>query len=98
MIIVIHVVAMIASLVLMTLAVAMGLAGKRSAATLANIGIIATFVGGLSGIGLLFDSPLSLKCALLTAYLLAVTALHVFGFAMGDADRARLIRATVKNN
>ena len=94
MIITVHVVAMIASLVLMTLAVAMGLLGKRSAATVANVGVIATFVGGLSGIGLLIDAPLSLQCALLTAYLLAIIALHVFGFAMGDADRARLIRAS----
>lgn len=96
-IVVIHVVAMIISLGFMSSAVALGLFGKRIAATLANLGLLTTVVGGLSGAALLIDSPLSIECALLTAYLVSVTALHIFGFAMGDSDRARLIRQPKKS-
>ena len=91
-IVVIHVVAMIASIGLMSLAVVAGLFGKKIAALLANLGLAVTVVGGLSGTVLLLGAPLSLQCAILTAYLSAVVALHIFGFAMGDADKARLIR------
>lgn len=94
--VVIHVVAMVTSLGLMSSAVAFGLFGKRVAASLANFGLLATVFGGLSGIVLLVDSPLSMECVILTAYLAGVTALHVFGFAMGDAERAPLIRSTNK--
>ena len=94
--VIIHVVAMVASLGLMSSAVALGLFGKRIAAMVANLGLLATVFGGLSGIILLVSAPLSMECVVLTAYLAGVTVLHVFGFAVGDADRARLIRSTGK--
>lgn len=87
-----HIVMMIASLGLMSLSIALGLFGKRSAAITATIGEAATLIGGLSGVILLLDAPLSFQCATLTAYLIGVTSLYVFGFGMGNADEARLIR------
>lgn len=96
--IVIHVTAMITSLTLMSVAVALGLFGKRLAAVVATGGTIATIVGGATGMTLLFEAPLSVECALLTAYLLAIAAVYIFGFAMGDADRARLIRSSAETN
>jgi hypothetical protein len=96
-IILVHVIAMVSSLSLVGSAVGLGLLGKRIAGVLATLGLGATAVGGFSGILLLLDAPLSLQCALLTGYLAAVTLVYVYGFAMGDVDRARLIRSTVKN-
>ncbi len=89
---VVHIVGMIASLCLMSSAVLLGLNGKALAVRLASVGMGITIVGGISGIALLFSAPLSLKCALLTAYLLAMTALYIFGFGSGRVAKARLIR------
>ena len=91
-IVTIHVAAMILSMGLMTGAVAAGLFGKISAARIATVGFGVTIVGLASGGILLFDSILSLQCAMLTLYLVGVTALYRYGFAFGDATRARLIR------
>lgn len=90
--VIIHVSAMILSLGLMAGAVALGLFGKSVAARLATGSFFATTVGFASGGILLFHSPLSLECALLTGYLIGVTLLYHFGFAFGDATSARLIR------
>lgn len=88
----VHVSMMISSLALMSAATGLGFFGKRVAATLATIGELATVIGGLVGVVLLLGSPLSIECATLTAYLAGITALYVFGFGMGNADEARLIR------
>ncbi len=93
-----HIITMVTSVAFMSSAVAMGLLGNRSAITVANLGMAITVVGGLSGVLLMLDSPLSIQCALLAAYLAAVTTLHIFGFAMGDPNGARLIRSSVKND
>ncbi len=90
--VIIHVTFMIASMVLMTGAVGMGLLGKDLAARAATTGFGATIIGSISGAVLLFDSVLSIECAMLTAYLISVTLLYRYGFAFGDATRARLIR------
>lgn len=92
-----HIVAMIASMGLMGGAVVMGLMGKRSAASVATMGMIITVIGVMGGAILLLGAPLSIQCATLTGYLLAATGLYVFGFGMGQADDARLIRSSVKN-
>jgi len=90
--VIIHISAMIASMVLMVSAVGFGLSGKHIAARIATIGYVTT-VGGIAIGGiLLLGAPLSIQCALLTAYLLSVTVLYHFGFAFGDAENARLIR------
>lgn len=94
----VHILAMMLSLALMAGAVVFGLAGKRFAASLSSYGMIATAIGGLSGGLLLLSAPLPLQCVELSLYLVAMTALYVFGFAMGDADDARLIRSSVKNS
>ncbi len=93
-IVIIHVIAMMISLGLMSTAVVMGLFGKQSAVNVATLGLGATAVGGVSGTFLLLGAPLTIQCAILTAYLIGVTALYVFGFALGDAENARLIRKT----
>lgn len=93
---ILHVVAMMLSLLLMAAAVVMGLAGKALAATLSSAGMVATVVGGFCGGLLLLSAPLPLDCVILSVYLVAMTALYVFGFAMGDAENARLIRSSVK--
>lgn len=91
----IHVIAMIASIGLITASVIVGIFGKRIAARIATISVGATAVGGLTGMALLLSAPLSIKCAVLTAYLLGAVSVYVYGFAMGDADKARLIRRSV---
>ena len=88
-----HIVMMIASMGLMSGAIVLGLFGKHSAVTTATVGEIATVMGGLTGTLLLLGAPLSIQCALLAAYLIAITALYVFGFGMGHADDARFVRA-----
>lgn len=97
-IIIIHSIAMAASLTLMGAAVGLGIFGKKSAATLATGSVAVTFIGGVSGFALLLSAPLSVECAALTAYLVAIATLYVSGFAMGDARSARLIRSSVKNS
>lgn len=92
----IHIVAMVLSLALMGGAVVLGLAGKRFAAMLSSYGMIMAAIGGLSGGVLLLAAPLPIQCVELSLYLVAMTALYVFGFAMGDADDARLIRTVAK--
>jgi hypothetical protein len=97
-VLIMHIVAMMLSLALMAGAVAVGLAGKRFAAQLSSYGMVATVVGGLSGGVLLLAAPLPIQCVELSLYLVAMTALYVFGFAMGDAEEARLIRSIVKKS
>lgn len=93
---VIHILGMIASVGLMSGALLLGVSGNRDAARIASAGMGATVVGGFAGMILLLLAPLTMKCVILTAYLFGVAALYRFGFAMGKADRARLIRrATV---
>lgn len=92
-----HIITMVASLALMGGALGLGLFGRRSAAATATVGMIVTLIGVLSGGILLLGAPLSIECAILTAYLLAATGLYVFGFGMGQADEARFIRSSVKN-
>lgn len=77
----------------MSSAVVVGLLGKQQAAAIASYGMIATAIGALSGAMLLLTAPLSIECVILTAYVAVMTALYVFGFAMGSADEARLIRS-----
>lgn len=73
-------------------ALAMGLAGKKAAVTVATFGEVFTVFGGLTGALLLLDSPLTIQCATLTAYLFAMTVLYVVGFGMGTVEDARLVR------
>lgn len=87
-----HVIAMISSMILMAGAVGLGLSGKRVAALMATIGFYTTVVGFITGGLLLFGSPLSMECVVLTAYLIGATLLYHRGFAFGDASRAALIR------
>lgn len=97
---IVHILGMIASIGLMSGALVFGAFGKHVAARIATVGMGATAIGGFAGIVLLLSAPLTMKCAILTAYLLTTIALYKFGFAMGDADRARLIRrsAVVQDN
>lgn len=78
---------------MMSAALGMGVFGKKAAATLATIGEIATVLGALTGVILVLDAPLSIQCALLTAYVVAMTSIYVFGFGMGNAEESRFIRS-----
>lgn len=92
-IVLIHVSMMVGSLVLMSAALGLGIFGKKSAAIIATFGEIVTVLGALSGVVLLLGAPLSLQCALLTAYVVVMTTIYIFGFGMGNADEARFIRS-----
>ena len=87
--VILHVIAMVGSIILMSGALIVGLLGKRQAAAIASYGMFATAVGALSGAALLLMAPILLECVVLTAYIAGVTALYVFGFAMGSADEAQ---------
>lgn len=88
----IHVVTMILSMALMSSALIAGLLGQQVAVRLANIGMTATVIGFVTGLCLMFDSPLTFKCAALTAYVAGVGFLHYFGYGFGDIKKARLVR------
>ena len=88
----VHVVSMITSMMLMSGAVGLGIFGKKVAMRAASFGMYATAVGTVSGIGLLLDNPLSMQCAVLTAYVAGVSALYYVGFGFGVVAKARLVR------
>jgi hypothetical protein len=91
-VVVLHVTAMIASMLLMIAAVGVGFAGKKVATRIAGAGFASAVVGFISGGILLFGATLSLDCALLTAYLVGITLFYHLGFAFGDAENAKLVR------
>lgn len=76
----------------MSSALIIGMRGQSSAATVASGGMAMSVIGSVSGAMLLFSSPLAFECALLTAYLAASAALYIYGFGIGSATKARLIR------
>jgi hypothetical protein len=90
--VIIHVASMVTSLGFMATALLMGFFGKKAAATIATFGAVMTASGGISGVFLLLSAPLSMECALLTIYLITMSALYIFGFNMGYAENARFIR------
>jgi hypothetical protein len=91
-IVILHVTAMIASMVLMIGAVGVGFAGKKAAVRIAGAGFVSAIVGFISGGILLFGATLSIECALLTAYLVGITLFYHLGFAFGDVENAKLVR------
>lgn len=93
-VVIVHVTAMITSLALMSSAVVMGLFGKNAAVTVATLSMVVTVLGFITGIGLLLDAPLSIKCATLTAYLVGVTVLYHVGYGFGNVQKARFVRRT----
>ena len=78
---------------LMTAALAFGLLGKQRAALVASIGMAVTLVGATLGAILLLFAPIAIECIALTAYVLGISALYIYGFGAGVAEKARLIRA-----
>lgn len=89
----IHITAMISSLIIMPTAVALALRGIRASVKFATTGMMFTSVGFGSGVILLLDAPLLSECVILTSYLAAMIAVYAFGFAWGNAPKARLLRA-----
>lgn len=88
----IHVFAMITSLSVMGSAIITGLSGRAVAAKLASWSMLLTFIGSSTGVVLLLQAPLTMRCALLTVYVIAMASLFVFGFSKGSAEQARFIR------
>lgn len=88
----VHIISMIASMIVMSGAVLVALLGKRVAIEMASVGMVATFLGFASGLAMILDTPLSIQCAGLTAYLLAVTVLYHVGFGFGRIEKARLVK------
>lgn len=88
----IHIVTMLLSMALMSSALIAGLLGREVAVRLATVGMAATVIGFVTGLLLMLDSPLTFKCAALTAYVAGVTLLHYFGYGFGDIKKARLVR------
>lgn len=91
---ILHIIAMIGSVALMSGAISLGLLGKTAAVKTATAGMCATLVGFLSGVALLIGAPLSMKCAMLTAYVLSMAALYYVGYGFGDVKKARFVRQT----
>lgn len=83
---------MIISMALMSGAIGLGIFGKQLAVKVASIGMSATLVGFASGLLLMLDAPLTLKCAMLASYLVAVTAVYWYGYGFGRSERARFVR------
>jgi membrane protein implicated in regulation of membrane protease activity len=83
---------MSSSILLMITALSLGLFGLKAASHIATGGTVATAVGGMTGFMLLLDYPLSVKCVLLSIYVLGVAMLYVYGFGAGKSDSSRLIR------
>lgn len=92
-----HVATMIASMLLMSGAIGLGIFGRESAIKVASAAMGATVVGFATGLFLMIDSPLTVKCALLTSYLVAVTAAYWYGYGLGRIEYARFVRSTAKN-
>lgn len=92
-IVITHVSTMIASMALMSSAIGLGVFGKKAAVNIASAGAGATVIGFVSGLQLMLDSPLTLKCAMLTSYLLAVSVVYWYGYGLGRIERARFVRA-----
>lgn len=92
MLIVVHVVAMIISLVLMPAAILLALRGVHASLKVATAGIVTTGVGFFAGMLLLLSAPLLSECAILTSYLLAMIAVYAFGFGWGVESRARFLK------
>lgn len=90
--VIIHITTMIASMVLMSGAIGLGLMGKNAAVKCASYGMGATIVGFGSGLLLMFAAPLTLKCAVLTSYLAAVSVLYYVGYGAGNVANARFVR------
>lgn len=88
----IHIVAMIASLGLMSTAIATALFGKKVAVRIATIGLLTTVTGFVTGTVLLLQAPVLSRCAILTAYLVAVIAVYGYGFGWGNATKAIFLR------
>lgn len=84
---------MVVSMALMSGAIGLGIFGKQSAVKLASYGMSATVVGFVSGLLLMLAAPLTLKCAMLTSYLLAVSALYYVGYGAGNIAKARFVRS-----
>lgn len=88
-----HITCMVASLLLMPTAVALAMRGIRASMTVATNGLLATGIGFITGIILLFDAPLLTECVILTSYLVAVIAIYAFGFGWGVESKARLLKS-----
>lgn len=88
----IHVCAMITSMLLMSGAIGLGIFGKQLAVKIASVGMGATIVGFASGLLLMIASPLTLKCAILTSYLVVVTAVYWYGYGFGRLSQAHFVR------
>ena len=91
----IHVFAMIASLVLMPVAIFLALRGIRFSMKLATAAIMVTEIGFFAGVVLLFSAPMLSECIILTTYLVAMIAVYALGFGWGAEAKARLIKKAV---
>lgn len=87
-----HVATMIISMALMSGAIGLGIFGKQLAVKVASVGMGATIVGFATGLLLMLDTPLTLKCAMLTSYLLAVTLVYWYGYGHGRLEHAHFVR------
>lgn len=76
----------------MASAIFLGLQGKTAAVRVATLGTTLSFAGVAAGVLMLLSSPLSIECAILTAYLVAMMALYKIGFGFGNIKNARLVQ------
>ncbi len=89
----VHIFCMVGSLGLMMCAGVLALCKVRASVTVATLSMVFTAIGSVSGGILLLFAPLSIKCVLLTMYLIVMLMVYRYGFGMGDAKKAKLLRA-----
>lgn len=82
---------MLTSLVLMPTAIMLAWQGIRASVHLAKGGVVTAAIGFVTGVILLLSNPLLSECVILTGYLVAALAVYGYGFAWGDAPKARLL-------
>lgn len=86
-ILIFHIIAMSASVGLMTLAAGSLFLNTAVAARLARGGFFTTVSGVAAGFVLLLGSPVGTECVVLTTYLAAVALSYRYVFGMGIAEK-----------
>jgi hypothetical protein len=90
--VVLHISLMVASLLLMSTAIALALRSVTKSVTIAKVGTATTIFGFIAGVILLLDKPILSECVILTSYLVSVIAVYAVGFGWGKATNARLLK------
>ncbi len=90
----IHIVTVVLSIAVMSVAVVAALSGWRKSIHGAHAGVILTSVGFITGALLLAYSPALSKCLVFVAYIAVMFGVYAFGFGFGKRRNSRLLRSS----